>query len=100
MIIVHRTTCCGHPDVWGKRDRHPVLGFAGNLPDNCGQGCHPTCAWNPTPETMARWDKADRPVVDLLPPGSRLPGHTAETSHDCAACHALYAQLTEKASTP
>jgi hypothetical protein len=73
MLIVHRCLDCGHPDVWGQRDQHPVLGLAAGLPKDCGQTdqCPPQgCRWNPQPETMTRFDPAGHPVADVLPPGS------------------------------
>jgi hypothetical protein len=99
VIIVHRCTECRHPDVWGKRDPHPVLGLAGGLPTNCGQGCHPRCSWNPQPETMPRHNQTGQPVAEVLPPGSQARWVTAEATHDCPACRQLYDQLTEGART-
>lgn len=96
MLIVHRCTIagCNHPDVWGQRAAHPVLGLTGALPVNCGQGCHPKCQWNDQPEAMPRWDRDGRPVTDIVPPGSEYPSMHARSTHDCEACRDLYAQLT------
>lgn len=105
MLIVHRCTIagCGHPDVWGKRDRHPVLGLTGALPTNCGQGCHPKCQWNPQPEAMPRIHSDGTPIAevvvvsDVIAPGTSTPWYTSGSTHDCAACRDLYQQLTGQA---
>lgn len=98
MLIVHRCLDCGHPDVWGQRDKHPVLGFAAALPKGCGQrdGCPPQgCRWNPQPEVMTRVDDNRHPVVEVLPPGSEAPWFTARSTHNCQACRDLHTQLAE-----
>lgn len=107
--IVHRCAVCGHPDVWGQRQPHPVLGLTGALPAGCGQPC-PDCAggkkcrWNPEPVPMARFTATGQPVTAVLPPGSEAPWYTARATHDCPACQALYRRLTadqpERTTTP
>jgi hypothetical protein len=97
VLIVHRCRDCGHPDVWGDRDKHSVLGLAGGLPKDCGQtnDCPPqACRWNPQPETMTRLNQAGQPIADVLPPGSEVPWLTARTTHNCQACRDLHTQLT------
>jgi hypothetical protein len=102
MLIVHRCRNCGHPDVWGERKPHPVLGTKG-LPAGCGQpdACPATkCDWNPQPEPMTCYHSDGTPIAealaasDVIAPGTTIRGYTAGTTCDCEACRALYAQLT------
>lgn len=101
MIITHKCVTCQHPQIWGNRKTHPVLGLTD--PTHCGQTgclCHGRkCTWGPS--TAITRFHADGTVVDevltladVIRPGSPLPFYTAGQACDCADCNALYTQLT------
>jgi hypothetical protein len=82
-LITHRCRNCGHPDYW--------RGEAQTCPN---RGCSCRCTPGP-PEVTPTFDLAGQLVERMLEPGSKLSG---SRTCDCAACKALYAELTGAAT--
>lgn len=84
-LITHRCTKCGHPDYWRSST-------SGGCPGSCYcRTCTPGA-----PELVPTFDLAARPVEKITPPGVKTGFGVA--THDCAACRALYDELTGAAA--
>lgn len=95
MLIAHRCPKCKHPDY--RRREADVDAKRG--PCECGCKCTAS-----EPTTVPTFDVAGRVVERVVKPGERLgkdldnglgnTNGTSVTACNCAACKALYAQLT------